>query len=95
MRGHSRSDADRTERPEETRAQPDFRVKYSPSTGWEIEVISSRAHAWIGSNAIPGLLGKNRSLIKTNLSGVNQLVHSARTAGLRTEYLGPQRIVII
>lgn len=74
---------------------PDFRVSYSRIAGWQIEIISPRAHVWAELNARPVLSGSNGGLIRTDLVGVNLLIHTARSEGLRTEYIGPQRIVLI
>ncbi|ASY66997.1 hypothetical protein SJ05684_b60150 (plasmid) [Sinorhizobium sojae CCBAU 05684] len=81
------------ERQEETGPGPDFRVTYSRSSGWQIEIVSRHAHEWAKANASPALFNNEGGRISTDLAGVNHLVYNARTDGLKTEYIGPRRIL--
>lgn len=93
MRGHSRIHPRQTGQSGGIGTEPDFRVTYSRNKGWEIEVISPQAHAWLDS-ADQALLARERGCLSIDLAGVNRHVHIARSAGLRTEYIGLQRLLI-
>jgi hypothetical protein len=55
--------------------------------------MTSRARQWTREYAMPGLFASAGDVIETDLAGVNQLIRSARTVGLCTDYLGPREVV--
>ncbi|WP_159590375.1 hypothetical protein [Chelativorans xinjiangense] len=73
--------------------QSDFRVSYSKSTGWLVAIVTREAHLWARQNANSAFFSNNGDHIITDLAGVNLLVRNARNDGLRTEYIGPHRLV--
>ncbi len=83
----------RVERREEPGPGPDFRVTYSRSSGWQVEIVSRHAHEWAKANANSALFNRESGRISTDLAGVNHLVHNARTDGLKTEYIGQRRLL--
>lgn len=78
----------------EADTQPDFRVSYSQGVGWMVEIVSRGAYEWTQKRTDPFLFENTGRYIRTDLAGVNLLVHNARTEGLKTEYIGPERLVI-
>ncbi|RUM96034.1 hypothetical protein EET67_19965 [Pseudaminobacter arsenicus] len=73
---------------------PDFRVRYSQRIGWMVEIVSRGAYEWTQKRTDPFLFENTGRYIRTDLAGVNLLVHNARAEGLKMEYIGPERLVI-
>ncbi|MCA1491507.1 hypothetical protein I6F11_11265 [Ensifer sp. NBAIM29] len=95
MGAYSTNRFHRVERQEQTVPGPDFRVTYSRSSGWQIQIVSRQGHEWARANASSALFNYDGGRIVTDLAGVNLLVYNARTDGLKTEYIGPRRILTL
>lgn len=67
---------------------PDFRVVRSENAHWQIAVLSLEADKWLRNNARSPQYAKTGDLIETDLTGVNTLLHKARSDGLKTEFVG-------
>ncbi len=82
-----------TGRHDKSGPRPDLRMTYSKSSGWQIEVLSQHAYNWAQRHVDSFLFDNDGNRIRTNRTGVNILVHDARTNGLKTEYIGPRRVL--
>lgn len=73
--------------------RPDFRVSFSSADGWEVAMVSDRAQSWARQHLHEGSCENSGPAVTTDLAGINKILRQARSAGYRSEYVGPHEIV--
>lgn len=62
--------------------EDDFRIWRSDHNGWKFELLSPRAKHWGRGNLNLDQCQTRKNVFRTNLAGINSLMHRARMAGL-------------
>ncbi|WP_454854557.1 hypothetical protein [Rhizobium binxianense] len=78
---------------QETSKRVDIRVQREEHRTWRISALTPRAIHWVHANFADRLADEGDEELKANLVGTNALMIGARSAGLLTEYIGPNAIV--
>lgn len=76
----------------------DFRVEFSHHVGWQVTAVSPRARDWARRTMArkrfrPAADEPDGVVLRTDLSGINDLIRQARNEGYSSEYVGPHEVI--
>ena len=71
-------------------SQADLCVWFTNKDGWKVEFASSRARQWARSNLNFDRYEQSEYVFRSDLAGINSLIHRSNLAGLVVVHMAPR-----